>query len=278
MKKAMVIDSASLYVRAFFSSKDDEEALRSESGKLMNAVDFFLHFTKALRKKPDIMDYDVLFCFESPTPNSWRKTTYPKYKSNRPPMDPDLKYQLKFLRQVPELFGFQAKDKDGYESDDLIGHFVCSFYNNYDEIILVSSDKDLSGLLRSNVTMRDPLNKWEARNTEWVLKTFGIDYSQFYFYQALTGDSADGIPGVHRCGPKKAVEIVKTYDTAYNLLENWTKAEAQWPVLKGQKDAFIMAGELVNLKKTIHHKINPSPPMSVNDKGLEDFILTCRTC
>ena len=122
----------------------------------------------------------------------------------------------------------------------------------------------------------DPLNKREKRDSNWVLQTYGVGYSQYYYYQGLRGDSADCVPGVERCGPEKAAEIVKHYAKMSDLLENWDRASTTFPVLKDQKNAFDMSYELVNLHPLTGYKSADKNVFGVNKKSLEAFICRAR--
>ncbi len=265
----LVVDSASLYVRAYYSSLD-EDPLRSSSGVLFNAVDYFLQFCKSFRNKRKEGD-KILFCFESS--NSWRKTVSETYKRNRAPMPEELLNQLKYIKIVPALFGFKSWEEDGYEADDLIARVSVV---EKGQLYIISGDKDFAGLLRPGVIMRDPLNSREVRDSSWVKKTFGVTYDQFYFFQALTGDTADGVSGVPGIGPVQAVKIVNRYKTLDSLTTAWSQAAVSWPKLLGQEQVFSDSYDLVNLSFV---KDFPVPDMSlgeVDNDALRAFIVKCR--
>lgn len=162
----------------------------------------------------------------------FRHNIDPLYKSIRSKYTSPLKY-LKTLKSYLEE-EYQANWMEGVEADDLMAYFYnnkifisngygISINNIYSdkrdsyefEKIICSPDKDLLQSIEGkhfNYTY-----KLENKsNPESVIKGCWIDNSeikpydeQFLWYQMLTGDSADGISGLHGVGPVTANSIIE---------------------------------------------------------------------
>lgn len=167
---------------------------------------------------------DVVCCFDSPT-NDRKKLTEnwdDKYK-DRPPKDPELRQQLQLVRELLQGHGFACVSVDGWEADDCMASYAKAFPAH---VTLLSQDKDVRQCLsnRCNILLdvewiedettgeQIPEYKWLSRQQH--VDDTGIDPTQWPDYQAIMGDSVDGIKGAAGIGEKGAADLIREFGSA----------------------------------------------------------------
>lgn len=142
---------------------------------------------------------------------SWRYEVYKQYKEHRKAfrdssvVDFDRFYMVlnDFKDDIKTLFrNFYILNLPKCEGDDIIAVLTKEvFCKNGDEVIIISSDKDLNQLLKyKNVKQYDPIKKrfLESINPDRQLEI-----------KILTGDKSDGIPSIKpRMGVKTAEKVL----------------------------------------------------------------------
>jgi DNA polymerase I len=103
-----------------------------------------------------------------------------------------------------------------------------------------------------SVQMIDPMTMSRVTHDEVVLK-WGVSADKLGDVLALAGDSADNIPGVPGIGPKIAAELIDTFGTLDNLLDNVeaVKQKGRREKLKSNADQARLSRVLVELDRNI---------------------------
>lgn len=140
---------------------------------------------------------------------------------------------VSLLAYVLRLLGCDVFHHEGEEADDLIATFVRKNPDNVN--IIVSSDKDFFQLVGDRtVVYRPGPDKPRIHDAERVedrmekLYKVRVGPSQIRMFKALTGDSSDGIPGVHGLRKKSAAplchlaSVAEVYETG---LPTFSKGE-----------------------------------------------------
>jgi len=129
---------------------------------------------------------------------NWRKKVYPEYKGKRglsreeSKIDWDVAFSTinKVFDELGEYFPYKTINQYGCEADDSIAEIVkwSQEFGNYEEIMIVSSDKDFKQLHKySNVAQYSPITK----------KFITVDNPRLeQMEHFLKGDSGDGVPNV----------------------------------------------------------------------------------
>ena len=158
----------------------------------------------------------IIFCFDAN--GSKRKEIYPAYKKKRHSrvLDENEKLALfELKRQIEKLRKVYLKTvgynnvfwADGYEADDVIATTVAQVPEE-DDAVIVSADKDMWQLIRSNVVCYNP-DKGKTMSLQKFHNTYGIHPVKWAYKLALAGcdtDEVDGIPGV---GEKRALLYIR---------------------------------------------------------------------
>lgn len=144
---------------------------------------------------------------------NFRKDMYPKYKSNRPPIEQKLKDALNYGHQYM-IDKYEAVQADGMEADDLVSIWAYEARELELDYWVVGIDKDLRQI---------PGNHYNFGKRTWEF----IDDDQANYnlmFQCLTGDNSDNIPGIKGIGPKKAEKILKDIP----MERRWNRVCASW--------------------------------------------------
>jgi DNA polymerase-1 len=220
MKSLYLLDGMALAYRAHFA------LIRSPiyTSKGFNTSAIF-GFTATLielitKKKPSHLA--VVFDTSAPTK---RHRIHPEYKANREDMPEDLSAAMPHLDRVAEAFGIPVLKLDGYEADDIIGTLAHrAEADGFDEIYMVTPDKDFGQLVTEKIKMYRPGRKGdggEILGIEEIKEKWGIArVDQVIDMLGLCGDTADNIPGVPGIGPKTAEKLLAQYDTVEGLLDH----------------------------------------------------------
>jgi DNA polymerase-1 len=244
MKKVVLVDGYGLVFRAFHSLPP----LRRPSDQA--PVGAVYGFTKMLLKLVQQHDFShIAVVFDSGAPN-FRHELYSAYKANRPEVDADLIAQFPMMREVVRAFGIKGIEHDGFEADDMIATYAYMARNQGFEVEVVSSDKDLMQLVQDGISLYDPVKDKKIGYQE-VVEKFGVSPLQVRDVLALTGDSADNVPGVKGIGPKTAAELLQSFVTLNGVYEHLhdIKQEKRRQMLQECKEMAFLSYELVGLKK-----------------------------
>ena len=183
---------------------------------------------------------------------SFRNDIYPDYKAHRPPAPDDLVPQFGLIREATESFNVPCIEMPGFEADDIIASYAKAAKAKGQNVVIVSSDKDLMQLVGDNVRMLDPM-KNKLIEHDQVVEKFGVGPDRVIDVQALMGDSSDNVPGVPGIGPKTASQLINEYGDLENLLANadQIKQNKRRENLIEHADLARISKELVTLKDDI---------------------------
>ncbi len=210
--KLLIIDWSWFLYRAYYAFPQ----LTDKDGHNINVVYwFFRMLLKIFHEDPDYL----VICWDSPV-KTLRHEAYEEYKANRKKMDDDFKNQIPLTQSIVSQLSIPNLMVNWYEADDIIATLANNFKSDPNLVIdIYSSDKDLKQLLGSNVFCVDPM-KWIRTDTKSFLQEFTFQPQYILDYLALTGDSADNIKWVWWIWPKKALDLIKKYQTIDNIYEH----------------------------------------------------------
>jgi len=222
----MLLDTASLYFRAYFGVPD---SIRSPDGVPVNAVRGLLDFISRL-----VTDYQpthLVCCWDNDWRPAWRTDLLPSYKAHRvvaekataPDIEevPDpLEAQIPVIVDVLEAFGIAIVGADGYEADDVIGTLATRASMPVD---IVTGDRDLFQLVDDDREVRvlyvaRGVGKHERVTEQVVREKYRVEARQYADFATLRGDPSDGLPGVAGVGDKTAATLMNRFGDMAGLL------------------------------------------------------------
>jgi 5'-3' exonuclease len=222
----MLLDTASLYFRAFFGVPD---SMRAPDGTPVNAVRGLLDFVSRL-----VADYrpsHLCCCWDNDWRPQWRVDLIPSYKAHRvevaisggPDVEqvPDaLETQVPVILDVLDAFGIAVVGADGYEADDVIGTLSADAGM---PVEVVTGDRDLFQLVDDDAPVRvlytaRGVGRHEKVTNAVMREKYGIDGRQYADFAVLRGDASDGLPGVAGIGEKTAATLLGRFGDLDGLL------------------------------------------------------------
>lgn len=217
--RMMLLDSASLYFRAFYGVPD---TVKAPDGSPINAVRGFLDIIAKL-----VTDYrpDALVaCWDDDWRPRWRVDLIPSYKAHRVakvvPGGVDVEEtpealvaQVPVIREVLDAIGIPIIGTALAEADDVIGTLATRADGPVD---VVTGDRDLFQLVDDERDVRifytaRGMSNLEVVTGDVVLRKYGVRGDQYADFAAMRGDSSDGLPGVSGIGEKTAATLLADY-------------------------------------------------------------------
>jgi 5'-3' exonuclease len=233
--RLVLLDTASLYFRAFFGVPD---TVRAPDGTPVNAVRGLLDMVARLIA--DLEPSRLVACWDDDWRPAFRVAAIPSYKAHRvadpatgAEIVPDaLSAQIPVIMDVLAALGIARLGAAGFEADDVIGTLVARERRRPDPVPIdvVTGDRDLFQVVDDDLPvrvlytargMRDLEVVDQARLAERYAVTSGPAYADL---AVLRGDPSDGLPGVPGIGQKTAADLLARYGDLVRILE-----AAKWP-------------------------------------------------
>ena len=218
----MLLDSASLWYRAYFGMPD---TLLSPSGEPVNAIRGYLDMTARLMNiyNPN----RLVACIEGDWRPSWRVDLFPEYKANRLDVEgeeeePDtLGPQIPILLDLLEAFGIPLVGVDDYEADDVMASFAVT---EPGPTKIVTGDRDLFQLVDdkrkiSVVYLAKGITNHDHVDLKWIADKYDIPGERYALFAMILGDASDGLPGIRGIGEKGAAVIAKQFTTLPEVMK-----------------------------------------------------------
>lgn len=211
MNKIALIDGYGFIFRAYHALPPLSRADGTPVGAVLGFVNMLVKILASLQVT------HLAIVFDSGGKN-FRHEIYPEYKANRPPCPEDLKPQFPIIREASEALNLFMIEQVGAEADDIIATLAKRFAPEQ-EVLIISSDKDLMQLIGDNVLMYDAM-KNKIIGSSQVLEKFGVLPDKVLDILSLIGDVSDNIPGIKGIGPKTAAELINQFDNLDNIFNN----------------------------------------------------------
>jgi 5'-3' exonuclease len=213
----MLLDTASLYYRAFFGVPD---TVTAPDGTPVNAVRGLLDMITRLVRARD--PGRLIACMDEDWRPAFRVQAVPSYKAHRvveggdgtvEQTPPALAAQIPVINDVLDAAGIAVAGAPGYEADDVIATLAVGADQPVD---VVTGDRDLFQLVddaagvRIIYTVRG-LTKLEIVDEGAVTARYGIPGQAYADFAVLRGDPSDGLPGVPGVGEKTAAALIRAF-------------------------------------------------------------------
>ena len=219
-QRLMLLDSASLYFRAFYGVPDQR---RRPDEPPTNAVRGFLEMISTLvsTHRPT----HLVACWDNDWRPAFRVNAIPTYKSHRltegstvqEESPEDLTPQVPLIADALRALGIARIGSDGYEADDVIGTLTHRA-RGQQLVDVVTGDRDLFQLVDDDAgvrvlyTARGGVRAPEVVTQSFLQSKYLVPTGQAYADMAtLRGDASDGLPGVAGIGEKTAATLINRY-------------------------------------------------------------------
>ncbi len=214
--RLLLLDSASLYFRAFFGIP---KTLTAPDGTAVNALRGILDFTSSLttQYEPEA----VVACWDDDWRPQWRVDLLDTYKTQRldaeggeaDTTDGLLGPQVPLISEAFGLLGIPVVGAADSEADDVIGTLAELWDGPVD---VVTGDRDLFQLVDDARDIRvlyvaKGVSKHDVVDEAWIRARYAIDASDYVDFAVMRGDASDGLPGVAGIGDKTAAVLLEEF-------------------------------------------------------------------
>ena len=257
-QRLMLLDSASLYFRAFYGVPDQR---RTPDEPPTNAVRGFLEMIASLvvTHRPT----HLVACWDNDWRPAFRVNAIPTYKTHRlsegstvqEESPEDLTPQVPLIVDALRALGIARIGSDGYEADDVIGTLTHRARGRQ-LVDVVTGDRDLFQLVddeagvRILYTARGGVRDPDVVTQEFLQDKYSISTGQAYADMAtLRGDTSDGLPGVAGIGEKTAAALINRYGDLASLRRALAEGD---PQIKGaQRTRLEAASDYLDVAPTV---------------------------
>ncbi len=205
-----LVDGSSYLYRAFHALPQLTNSAGEPTGALLGVANML----RRLVNEAESGRIAVVFDAKGPT---FRHEMYPQYKANRPPMPAELRVQVEPIHAMVRLLGLPLVQVPGVEADDVIGTLATRAAAMQMSCVISTGDKDMAQLVNEHVTLINTMTN-TSMDSDGVVEKFGVTAGQIVDFLALTGDKADNIPGVEKCGPKTAAKWLNEWQSLEGVM------------------------------------------------------------
>jgi 5'-3' exonuclease len=267
-ERLLLLDSASLYFRAFYGVPDQ----RSSAGEHpTNAVRGFLDMIATLVNAHH--PTHLVACWDNDWRPQFRVDLIPSYKAHRvgepaaaapspaagdapdqahpasadtaaEEVPDDLAPQVPLIVDALAALGIARVGADGFEADDVIGTLV-ERHRGSMPIDVVTGDRDLLQLIddassvRVLYTGKGGVREPDQGTEAYLREKYSVPTGEAYLDMSiLRGDTSDGLPGVKGIGDKTAAQLIAAHGSLAGLREAVASGD---PSIKGARRANLEA-------------------------------------
>jgi 5'-3' exonuclease len=264
----MLLDTASLYFRAFFGVPD---TVRAPDGTPVNAVRGLLDMiTRLVRARQPAR---LVACWDADWRPAFRVAAVPSYKAHRLAADgtseetpPALAAQVPLIDEVLQAAGLAVAGQPGFEADDVIATLAA---RSEDPVDVVTGDRDLFQLvddargIRVIYTQRGLLNM-DVIDEAAVSAKYGIPGRAYADFAALRGDPSDGLPGVPGVGQKTAAALIRTFGSIDAITTALDAGHGGFP--RGSREKLERARDYLDIALSVVRVVDDAPVPPVDGK------------
>lgn len=254
--RLMLLDTASLYFRAFYGVPD---TVTAPDGRPVNAARGLLDMIAKL-----VTTYEpthLIACWDDDWRPQWRVDLIPSYKTHRvaeevtvgPDVEvvPDpLEVQIEVIRDELAALGVPIVGAAEHEADDVIASFASQASTPVD---IVTGDRDLFQLVDDASSVRviytgRGMSNLDVLDDAAVVAKYGVLPSQYADFAVLRGDASDGLPGVAGIGEKTAATLLQKHGDLAGIR---VAAESGEGVTAGVRAKILAAGDYLAVAPTV---------------------------
>jgi 5'-3' exonuclease len=152
----------------------------------------------------------IAVAFDNPI-HSFRNDLYPYYKSDEG-VPPELHAQFDPAEEAIRAIGVTVWSMREYEADDALATGARKFRDEVEQVRIMTPDKDLGQCLLGDRVVQVDRRQRKVINEAAFRAERGFGPHSMADFLALTGDSADGFPGLPGFGKVSAGAILGVYE------------------------------------------------------------------
>ncbi len=262
-----LVDGSSYLYRAYHALPKLTNSAGEPTGALLGVANML----RRLLKDANSENIAVVFDAKGPT---FRHEMYDLYKANRPPMPADLRQQIEPIHEIVRLLGLPLIQVSGVEADDVIGTLAARAAAKKIDCVISTGDKDMAQLVNDHVSLINTMTNTQM-DADGVVEKFGVTPAQIVDFLALTGDKADNIPGVEKCGPKTAAKWLNEWQDLAGVMANADQVKGKiGEYLREALQTLPLSQDLatIRLELDLDEDIEELKLEAVDETALRDFL------
>ena len=272
MAKILLCDGHNLAFRAFYGIRD----LSRADGFPTNMVHGWL---RSFWRLEDDCSPDQIWVFFDKGGSRRREDILPTYKANRGLPPDGFSEQLAWVKRLTTALGHGWREQEGLEADDLIASAVRQLSEDETDLLIVSSDKDLSQLIGPKVKQllppptANPKMGWRLLDESAVKEKFGVSPAGILDYLSIIGDQSDNIPGLPGVGPKTALKWMNEHGDLEGIIENAGRLAPKrfCSLVYEKREDLLRNRELIRLESDLEVDMTDCPPVNLSE--LKEILL-----
>jgi 5'-3' exonuclease len=216
-----LVDGTYELYRAHYAPRPEH---REPSGADAKATTGIVESMLALLHDSDEAVTHIAVAFDNPI-RSFRNDLFPPYKSDEG-VPPELHAQFDAAEEAVRSIGVAVWPMREYEADDGLASGARRFRDEVEQVRILTPDKDLGQCLMGDRVVQVDRRQRKVVNEARFCAERGFAPGSMPDFLALTGDTADGIPGLPGFGKKSAGLLLGVYER----LERIPADSAAWKV------------------------------------------------
>jgi len=187
---------------------------------------------------------------------SFRNELYTGYKTSEG-VAPELLSQFRILEEALQAMGVVVWPETHFEADDALASAAAkaSADEQVTQVQICTPDKDLAQCVRGARVVQVDRRRNIVRDEAAIKEKFGVKPESIPDYLAVTGDTADGYPGIAGWGEKAASSVLSKYGHLEGIPKDWhnwdpsiRRARPLAEVLFGAWDEALLYRKLATLR------------------------------
>ena len=209
-----LVDGTFEMFRAHFSKRPDQplKATRGLAASLLQ-----------LLTDPDEAVTHLAVAFDNPI-RSFRNRLFAGYKTEEG-VAPEILAQFDAAEEATRALGIVVWSMDEFEADDALATAAARFAGAVDQVRILTPDKDLGQCIVGNQVVQVDRIRQKVIDEEALRARWGVAPASIPDLLALTGDDADGVPGLTGFGNKSAGSVL----ARFGRLEDIPDDPRKWP-------------------------------------------------
>jgi len=201
-----LVDGTYELFRAHFSKRPDHATPDGADGKaILGLVQSLL----ALVADPKEHVTHLAIAFDNPI-RSFRNELFAGYKTEAG-VDPVLLAQFDGAEAAVRALGITVWSMDRWEADDALATAAARFSDRVDQVRILTPDKDLGQCIVGRRVVQVDRMRQKEYDEEAIIAVRGVRPASIPDWLALTGDDADGVPGLPGFGQKSAAAVLAKF-------------------------------------------------------------------
>lgn len=217
-KQITLIDGNSLMFRSYFATAYRGNLMKTKDGVYTNALYGFCNMLNGI-----LTEVDYAFVAFDAGKQTFRHQEFTEYKGTRKPLPDELRMQIPYIKKYLDILNIKRKESLDFEGDDYIASVAHQAYDEFDEIKIITGDKDLLQLVNDKVKVyltRKGVGELEEFTVENFYEKMNILPEQVIDYKGLVGDASDNLPGIKGVGEKTAIKLLNEYHTLEGIYDH----------------------------------------------------------